>query len=350
MNKLSQIIELSRRRAREGHLGVPRQLAEIAALRLLHGVGPRYYHMAGFWRRDLSWRDKTSQLTAHEYSRRVGILNPVNYRKLSQNKIPEKAILSLFGIPTARFLGRLNARVGCDGNGRALRDASDLERLAHEQQATRLVIKPVEGWGGKGIHIPAVHFEGGTTFCEVSDRVPRSAQDYCTDILKLEQGTDWMVEEYFEQHPTLSGLNPSSVNTVRIWILDCGEPGYQVLAAILRIGREGMVVDNTSSGGIAAPVDLASGRLGPARELLPEYDVYPRHPDHGAPIEGVMLPYWSEVRQLATRALAVFPGLRFAGLDVCIGPLGPVVQELNVSPDREHAVITDSPTALLLKP
>lgn len=350
MNKLSQIVGLSRRRAREGNLGLPRQLAEMTALRLLHGVGPLYYHMAGFWRRDLSWRDKTSHLSAREFRRRIGVLNPVQYRKLSQNKIPEKAILSMFGIPTPRFLGRLNARVGCDGKGRALRTAADLERLAQEQNATRLVFKPVEGWGGKGIHIPEVDFERGITFREVGAHDTHSAQDYCTKILKLEQATDWIVEEYFHQHPALAALNPASVNTIRIWVLDRGQLGSQVLLAFLRMGRADMVIDNVSSGGIAAPVDLASGRLGQAREYRAGFDSYPRHPDHGAAIEGIVVPYWPEARQLAEQALSLFPFLRFAGLDVAIGVSGPVIQELNVCPDHDNAAITDCPSAMLLRP
>lgn len=350
MSKLSRIFGLSRRRALEGHLGVVRQLGEMVALRLLHGVGPTYYHMAGFWRRDLAWRDKTRHLSAREYKLRIGVLNPLQYRKLSQNKIPEKAILALFGIPTSRFLGRLNLHSGCEPSGRLLRGATDLERLAREQSASRLVFKPLEGWGGKGVHVPQVFLSNGVTFREAGRQEAFSAEEYCREVLELENDTDWLLEEFFHQHAVLAGLNPTSVNTVRIWVLDLGQGEYRVLLALVRIGRAGMVVDNTSSGGIAAPIDLASGRVGPARGMGPDYEAYGRHPDHGAPIDGILLPHWKEVCDLATRALAIFPGLRFAGLDIAIGPDGPVVQELNVSPDREHAAVTDSPTALLLKP
>lgn len=349
MNRLIRIIELSRRRVREGHLGLWRQLGEMAWLRVFHGVGPGYYHTAGFWRRELGWGDKTSQLSAGEYRRRVGLLNPAPYRKLSQNKIPEKAILALFGIPTPRFLGRLEARIGCDTAGRSLRNASDLERLVGGRQIARLVFKRLEGWGGKGVHIPVVEQGPRVTFREPGDSNAQSVQDYCTSALELNRGGDWIVEEYFQQHPDLSAINPASVNTVRIWVIDRGKEGYRVLAAYLRIGRSNMFVDNASSGGIVAPIELVSGRLRAARDAHAEYNVYPRHPDHGVPIEGVVLPCWPDVQGLAARALSVFPGLRFAGLDVAIGASGPVILELNVSPDREGAAFTDCPNARLLK-
>lgn len=350
MNKLARIIELSQRRAREGHLGVWRQLGEMALLRVLHGVGPGYYHTAGFWRRELGWADKTSQLSDKEYRRRVAVLNPIQYRKLSQNKIPEKAILTLFDIPTARFWGRLNAHTGVDAAGGSFRSAPDLVRLVQKQRASRLVFKPLEGWSGKGIHIPEINFGENVTFCEPGESNVREAEDYCRDTLKLDKGGDWIVEEYFHQHPVLSALNPTSVNTVRIWVMAPPEPGEcQVLLAFLRMGRAGMVIDNVSSGGIAAPINLASGRLAPARDYLAGYNVYPRHPDHGALIEGVVLPCWPDVQRLAVKALSVFPGLRFAGLDVAIGVFGPVIQELNVCPDHDNAAITDCPSAKLLR-
>ena len=350
MNKLSRIIDLSRRRAFEGHLGLWRQLGEMAALRMLHGVGPSYYHTAGFWRRELAWAAKTSQLSDKEYRRRVAILNPAQYRKLSQNKVPEKAILTLFDLPTPRFLGRLNARVGVDAAGEPLRDTCDLVRLARKQDALRLVFKPLEGWGGKGIHIPEIHLGESVTFREPGETDVREAEDYCCATLNLDKGGDWIVEECFQQHPTLSALNPTSVNTVRIWVMAPQEPGAcQVLLAFLRVGRGGMVVDNASSGGIVAPVDLASGKLGPARDYLPEYKDYPVHPDHGAPIQGGVIPHWDAAKQLSCRALSLFPGLRFAGLDVAIGVSGPVIQELNVCPDHDNAAIADCPSAKLLR-
>jgi len=349
MNRLSRIINTSRRRAREGHLGLWRQLGEMAALYALHGLGPGYYHLAGFWRRDLTWRDKTSQLTEPEFQRRIGRLNPDPYRKLSHNKLAEKAILSLFAIPTPRFLGRLHARVGLDASGRPLRNAFDLARLAREQQVARLVFKPPEGMHGKGVYIPEIEHGPTMTFRDPGGSDARSVQAYCAETLELDKGGDFLVEEYFEQHPVLSALNPTSVNTVRIWVLDRGSKGHQVLLAFLRIGRGGRVVDNIHSGGIAAPIDMDTGRLGAAREIEPDFDLYPRHPEHGAQIEGIELPYWSDVPQLAQHALSVFPELRFAGLDVAIGPSGPVVLELNVHAERTAQAVADCPSKLLLK-
>ena len=92
-DKLGKILALSRDRSKEGHLRVPQQFAEMAILYLLRDVGPRYYHTAGFWRRSVNWNDKMSHLNAREYRRFIDRVNPVEYRKLSQNKIAEKGII-----------------------------------------------------------------------------------------------------------------------------------------------------------------------------------------------------------------------------------------------------------------
>jgi Sugar-transfer associated ATP-grasp len=350
--KVNKILSLSQQRAAEGHLGAAYQLMEMAMLRVLRGVGPGYYHTAGFWRRELSWRDKSSHLSATEYRRVVTSLNPPEYRKLSQNKIAEKAILSLFALPTPRFLGRLAFHNGLDHRGRSLRDAAELAALVREQGASRLVFKQIEGYGGKGVKIARLESRdeilcgaiGGTH----SDTL-QSLPDYCESELALSQGNDWLVEEYFDQHPVMAQLNPTSVNTVRIWILERSPSESVVVTAYVRIGRANMFVDNASSGGIVARIDLATGTLGAAQDAFADRRLYPRHPDHAAMIEGTAVPHWQEVQGFAKRVLSVFPNLRFAGLDIAIGKDGPVVLELNVSPDREAAAFTDCPTVPWLK-
>lgn len=351
LGKLRNILALSRQRAKQGHLPVPRQLAEMAILYLLRDVGPRYYHTAGFWRRSVNWVEKTSHLNAREYRRFIDRVNPNEYRKLSQNKIAEKAIIALFDLPTPRFVGRLTIGCGLDAYGRPLRNPGELGSLIREHRHERLVFKKLEGYGGKGVRIAHFRFgDGALTAAPLGggDAKYVPLEEYCRSVLTLGQGSDWLVEEYLEQHPVMASLNPLSVNTVRIWIYSRPGSESQLVTAYVRIGRGDMYVDNASSGGIVAPLDLATGTLRAAQDAYAERQLYPRHPDHGNVIEGVVVPDWLGVQCLAKRVLGVFPNLHFAGLDIAIGRNGPAVLELNVSPDREGAAFTDCPNARLL--
>ncbi|HZR03846.1 MAG TPA: sugar-transfer associated ATP-grasp domain-containing protein, partial [Burkholderiales bacterium] len=274
-----------------------------------------------------------------EYRRVIDALNPGQYRKLSQNKIAEKAILSLLSVPTPKFVGRLNAQDGVTRSGDPLNTAHDLQALIARNGYQRLVFKELEGHGGKGVRIASFEADDGWWALPVGTSKRISLDNYCSSELRLNADGDWLVEEYFSQHSTIASLNPNSVNTVRIWIKR-NVTGARVLTAYLRIGRAAMFVDNASSGGIVAPIDVKTGKLGPAQDAHAARGLYPLHPDHGARIDGVSIPFWPQVQALAVRALCTFPQINFAGLDIAVGETGPVVLELNVSPDREGAGFT----------
>ncbi|GGD63981.1 hypothetical protein [Lacimicrobium alkaliphilum] len=75
-------------------------------------LGPLMYYEAELWRPSLSFKDKLGFLNAEQYQQRLAQLNPVPYRKLSQHKVAEKALLQLAGIPTPAFVGFFNHQKG----------------------------------------------------------------------------------------------------------------------------------------------------------------------------------------------------------------------------------------------
>ena len=337
LTKLQRILALTRQRASEGHLPAARQIAEMALLLPLRGVGPAYYHMAGLWRRDLSWSDKTCHMSVLEYRRVLHRLNPEGYRKLSQNKVAEKAILTLFNLPTPRFVGRLREGIGLDASGKRLVSHIDLAELLKAARLQKLVFKELEGHGGKGVHIVEVLAENPIRICPLGGSVTVTLDEFCRDTLVLQRGGDWLIEDYFVQHPILASINPTSVNTIRIWVRRHPDGESEIVTAYLRIGRAGATVDNVESGGIVAAIDRKTGTLQTAQDADMRRRLHHRHPDHGAAIEGVSLPHWTEVERIAQIALGAFPELHFAGLDIAIGSEGPAVLELNVIPGREGA-------------
>jgi hypothetical protein len=101
------------------------------------------------------------------------------------------------------------------------------------------------------------------------------------------------------------------------------------------------VVDNQSAGGLLAAIDMETGRLGEALDGLPTRRSYINHPDHGAQIRDVCVPYWGAAVRLAESVVEAFPGIRFAGVDVAVSRDGPVVLELNPSPERTAPSIVE---------
>ena len=335
---IRDFLRLAKKRQRDGHLSVLRQLLELSILLPVYGVGPGYYQMAGFWNRAARWTDKTGHVSAAAYRKLVDRLNPPPYQKLSQNKLGEKALLRLFGVPSSDLLGFYHALSGRGVNGAPLRSPAELSAfLAGHPPGSKICFKPVEGWGGRGFQVVEVVPRGDTACLRrIGEHALIDVADFCNVVLDTLHGGSSILERYLEQHPVTARFNPSSVNTLRLWVLRAtASASPQVILCYLRIGRAGSLVDNHSSGGIVAPVDLETGEVHAAIDGLPERDVFPVHPDHGAPIEGQRIPFFAESLELARRSLLAFPFFRFAGVDLALTAQGPRVIELNPCPDRE---------------
>ena len=87
-----EFLRLAWIRQANGGLSVIRQLLELSILFPFYRVGPGFYQMAGFWKREIPWSDKKGHLSPSAYRKIIGKLNPIPYRKISQNKLTEKDI------------------------------------------------------------------------------------------------------------------------------------------------------------------------------------------------------------------------------------------------------------------
>jgi hypothetical protein len=97
----------------------------------------------------------------------------------------------------------------------------------------------------------------------------------------------------------------------------------------------GAAADNFAAGGIACPVDLATGCLGAAvrkKLRLAHFDIH-QHPDTGAQIAGRTLPCWREAVDLALVAHTQFSEFPSIGWDIAITTNGPVLVEGNYNWD-----------------
>ena len=181
-----------------------------------------------------------------------------------------------------------------------------------------VIAKPLEGSSGQGIekYARADWQESIPAFLEL-----------------LHQNSIGILEEVVVQHERLSRLCPTSVNTVRIATL-LGDKKQGIVYAFLRIGN-GRVMDNVDCGGMAARVDLDSGKLltvGADKQG----NTYKTHPKTGTPIIGFEVPFWEEAKQMCIEAAQKVPQMRFVAWDVAITDDGPRFIEGNSFPS--HAV------------
>ena len=169
----------------------------------------------------------------------------------------------------------------------------------------KCIVKPVEGSGGYGI--------------EIVD----------TDLIKDGNYSvkGKLIEALIIQHDEINKLYPCAVNTLRVFSYH----GY-IIGAVLRVGRGGMNIDNASSGGLFAEVDIDNGiiRHNAVNYQNKEYVV---HPDTQVQFLGFQIPMWDDICNLICDATKLVEGIPLLGWDIAITNIGPEIVEVNAQPE-----------------
>ena len=192
------------------------------------------------------------------------------------------------------------------------------ELFALYRNHTELIGKPLEGSSGVGIRKYG----------------PEDWKDGPESFLKKLLGDQiGILEEVVQQHPKMASLCPTSVNTCRIATL-LGDKQEGIVYAFLRIGN-GKVMDNVDCGGMAARIDLESGKLltvGADKQG----NTFIKHPMTDTSIIGFQIPFWKEAKEMCMEAAQMVPQMRFVAWDVAITEQGPTFIEGNSFPS--HAI------------
>ena len=129
------------------------------------------------------------------------------------------------------------------------------------------------------------------------------------DLLEEIKKNKLLLEENILQHPEIAEFNETSVNSLRIVTLNTLNDGVHVMAAVLRIGRNGRFADNFHHNGIASLVDIPTGIVC-TRGIDREWNHYVLHPDSKKQIVGFTIPFWNEIIDFVKEAALVYPDVR----------------------------------------
>lgn len=204
-----------------------------------------------------------------------------------------------------------------------------------DQLAADLFVKPIDGKGGRGAQRwdylgPGRHRSSdGKALDTIGMLFAIAAQSWSGPRI---------IQPRVRNHSDLELLNNGALSTVRALtcLNESGDP--ELLGAVLRMAiGENRVVDNLHAGGIAAAVDLETGRLGLASNLGMDCSLgwLERHPTSGGQIEGFRLPHWDQFRAFTEQAHRAFSDRVLIGWDVAITPEGLILIEGNGAPDLD---------------
>lgn len=310
-----------------------RQLLDQYLFRLRYDVMPAdYYQLRLFLpeRRPEAWAYVTP------FAHRVLVQNPIRQRPSGEtetldNKLRFGAWCAAHQLPAATVVAAVETSVVPSDPAPAL-------------PAADLFSKPRVGGCGRGVCVwrygPAA--DGADRWHDDAARYTREPVDAAGLLRALAADParhPHLVQRRAVNHTDVRDLTLGGLCTVRAVTIRegavAGDPGaFVLLLAYYRMPVGTTAVDNVDAGGIAAPIDLATGRLGPGLRKKGGAGMSPIdvHPSTGAPITGRILPCWTELQALVTRAHGLLPTLGIIGWDVAITPKGPVLIEGNVSP------------------
>ena len=155
----------------------------------------------------------------------------------------------------------------------------------------------------------------GIGFFKLTEEEFASKEDPKEFYQKLCEGR-YLAEEFVQSCKELAPFHPSSLNTLRVITFRNGDR-FEVFGGGLRVGNNGLCVDNAHGGGIFCEIDPESGKI--ITDGLDEYsNSYVTHPMTGVPFKGMQIPRWKEVVELCKEASKELPCLRVVGWDVAI--------------------------------
>jgi alpha-L-glutamate ligase-like protein len=245
------------------------------------------------------------------------IQNPRELYPLVDDKLITKRLLEEHRIRAPKMYGSIQYEF----------EMKLLEELGSLKQ---FVIKPARGAEGRGILVLVDKWEKGWKRANGEMLTREDLAYHISNILgglySLGGVNDKALIEYcVESHEVFRPVAFQGVPDVRV-ILYRGVP---VMSMLRLPTRESGGRANLHQGAVGAGVNMLEGKTlgGVHHNLLVE-----NHPDMGAAISGIQIPYWEEILETATRTFEIFK-LGYLGVDLVIdNSLGPLILELNARP------------------
>lgn len=197
-----------------------------------------------------------------------------------------------------------------------------------------LFLKPLHGAGGRGAE--RWDYQGGGHYKDPAGNL-LSGAGLLAHMKSLSRDESYVLRPRVVNHPDIADLSNGALSTVRVITCRNEHGEYEVAVAAFRMAQgSNQVTDNFHTGGIIAPVDILSGKLGrgiDGGKLGRGGRHYETHPDTGAAILGRQLPAWAEALDLVRRAHALaFADRIVIGWDVALLADGPHLVEGNKGP------------------
>lgn len=159
--------------------------------------------------------------------------------------------------------------------------------------------KPLESAAGSGVE-------------KIIFKDEKSAKSFVLNHKNL----NYILEEIVVQNKTMSLLNQTSINTIRINSIEYNGQ-IIITSAAIRFGKESSNVDNYSVGNYVASIDINTGKIN-SHAVNQKCEQIEKVSSTNTTLLGFQIPKWSEIKELVVKAHKKISNLRYIGWDIAI--------------------------------
>lgn len=250
-------------------------------------------------------------------------LNPRRYNDFYEDKNAYNSYVLLNDALPRTYANRIGggkillAKNGVGFLGNQVSIISYLQELNVE----KFVLKPtIDSCSGHGVMV----------FNRQNDTYLSTKGDVLSNTFLEEYGDDFILQEAITQHPELEKFNPTSVNTLRICTFrSLKDESIEVTGALIRIGKQGEIVDNAHAGGRFVGIDIQSGTL--LHYACDQYGNIYKTWNNISFEENHTIPNWGKVKEFAKKVASYNKHCRLLALDITVDKEGnPRLIEINI--------------------
>ncbi|MFA5532745.1 MAG: sugar-transfer associated ATP-grasp domain-containing protein [Candidatus Shapirobacteria bacterium] len=246
-------------------------------------------------------------------------------KTIADSKFKTKKILMKNGVTVPKLIKRFKT-------------GEDLEKFKWEELEGNFVIKPESGYGGEGILIIRRRGKWAGEWQKMNGNIVSTSDLnlHCQEILAGRYSLHAMpdkvlVEERIKIHPLFLALTKAGTPDIRVIIYN----NVPVMAMFRIPTEKSGGKANLHQGAIGLGIDLATGITtfgveGGVNSILRIYDYGKKK---NRKVNGIKIPFWREILEMAINCQKAIPTLGFMGVDVVLDKeKGPEVLEVNARP------------------
>lgn len=238
-------------------------------------------------------------------------------KKIADSKLATNAVLKKYKVLRPKIYKRFN-------------NPQDVFDYNWSLLPGSFALKPSRGLGGEGIIVVKKKAKSGWI---TTQKIKVSEEDLKLHTLDILEGAYSMgneadrafVQEYIGKHKRFNRLAFRGTPDIRIIVFN----KIPVMAMLRLPTRESGGRANLHQGALGLGIDIGSGIT---TNAIWHNNTIKRHPDFDTKLEGIKLPFWNKILEIAVKA-QLASGLGYAGVDVVLHPdSGPMIIELNAQP------------------